>query len=78
MLDRLVILMSSPETARHLGTRLAAYDAIMKLKTEKVWRHVHESEQTNDLLDASAQIAFMLNKDEMCSGIRAKYRVSSR
>ena len=45
----------------------------MKLKTKKIWQHVHDSEQTADLLEAvAAQVAFMLNKNEMRAGIRAE------
>ena len=74
MLDRLVVLMSSDETARYLGqSTLAAYEAIIGMKTRTIWDHLDDDKRVDDVLGAlPAQLAFLLRRPEVRDGLRAE------
>ena len=66
MLERLVVILSSPETARYLGqSGGAAYDALVDQSTESIWTFAHKNLSTDDLLDTiPGQLRHIIEKSE--------------
>ncbi|MEE2755140.1 MAG: hypothetical protein VYA30_00710 [Myxococcota bacterium] len=56
MLDRLIVILTSPETAQHFGrSGGAAHDALMDQSTESVWRFINEHIPVDDLMEVMPQ-----------------------
>ena len=72
MLDRIIVILTSPETAQHLGrSGAAAHDAIMKQKTSDVWRFVEKNLPLDDLLEClPGQCLHIMSRDDLRQGIR--------
>ena len=52
MLERLVVILSSSETARYLGqSGGAAYDALVEQPTGSIWTFIHKNLSSDDLMD---------------------------
>lgn len=77
MLERLVAIMSSPETARQLGrTKLTVYDEAMKTPTAKLTKQ-HEKLPLDDLLEViPGIIALNLGRPEVREGILSEIRAA--
>ena len=61
MLDRLIVILTSPETAQHLGrSGGAAHDALMEQSTESLWRFVNDHLPMEDVMQAlPEQLAYL-------------------
>ena len=72
MIQRVVELMTHPETQRHLATsRLAAYEGLLKWPTREIWRYLDEHPSTDEIMSAlPAQIAYVLGKVETRARVR--------
>jgi len=71
MLDRLVVILTSPETAQHFGRSGATiYDSTMRQKTHRVWTFIEREIPLDDLLDAvPGQCLHILNRADVRDGI---------
>jgi hypothetical protein len=74
MLDRIVVILTTPETSQHLGRSGAvAHDALMKQKTGDVWRFAERVIPMDDLLEClPSQCLHILNRETVRDGIRAE------
>ncbi len=77
MLERLVVIMSSPETARQLGrTKLQVYEEAMKTPTAKVTKY-QTKVPMDDLLEViPGVISYNLERPEIRDGILAEVRAA--
>ena len=71
MLDRLVVILTSPETAQLLGrSGVRAYDALVQQDTESLWRFIDREVPLNDILEALPdQCLHVLKRDDIRQGI---------
>ncbi|MBV71464.1 MAG: hypothetical protein CMH52_08940 [Myxococcales bacterium] len=52
MLDRLIVILTSPETAQHFGrSGGAAHDALMDQSTGSIWRFINDHVPIDDLME---------------------------
>ena len=71
MLDRLIVILTSPETAQHLGrSGAAAHDALIKYPTEDAWAFMERVVPVDDLLDClPGQLSFPMARDDIRDGM---------